>query len=426
MRTLRNVFLGVLVSLVTCAVAEARSDVLTVGPAGDHPGIQEALQAASDGDIVLVASDTYPGFEVDGLSVTVVAGRGETVEIDGTVSVRNLAPGQRVVLSGLTWRTYSFTSPSFDVGLELADNAGAVRVERCAIDPSQRDRVAAVTVTACDSVALAHCQLGGADSAILFEAFLPGTAALSVTDSVVSLQSCVLLGEVGGNGNIPSFGAHGLEGGPALEAVGSEVFVSGGSLTGGPGGSGASCVFGTQGSGGPGGPAVRSTSSTVTLRDVVLDPGAGGPGGTGSVSGCFDQGPSGLPGTEIEGDAVSTVAVAHRELLIDVPVEEASPFDVTVRGESGDLVAVLLNLAPAHASLPAVSGPLLVGQSGPSPVVLLGTVPADGELALALVSPELRPGVPGATVFAQGMLRGADGSLVLANQVSLVVLAAGP
>ena len=66
-----------------------------------YPGIQEAIDAASEGDILIVAGGSYSPFTIDGLSLSVIV-HGNQALISGTVQVVNLEPYQTVYLSGLT------------------------------------------------------------------------------------------------------------------------------------------------------------------------------------------------------------------------------------------------------------------------------------------------------------------------------------
>ena len=73
MLTLASLFLA-----ATSAAPSLASDVHIVDTtgAGDFPTIQQALNSAADGDIILVRPGTYPSFVVDNLDVTIIADGG--------------------------------------------------------------------------------------------------------------------------------------------------------------------------------------------------------------------------------------------------------------------------------------------------------------------------------------------------------------
>ena len=77
--------------------------VLVVGPGEPFVTIQPAIDAAQDGDVVLVRPGTYAGFVVDGKSLVVHADGAvtltESVE-KSCIQVQNVPAGSRVVVRG--------------------------------------------------------------------------------------------------------------------------------------------------------------------------------------------------------------------------------------------------------------------------------------------------------------------------------------
>src|SRR5204862_534062 len=61
--------------------------------------LQEAVDAATDGDTILIAEGVYEGFTIDDKALNLVAVPNQFVRIEGTVTVLNLAVQRTVLLS---------------------------------------------------------------------------------------------------------------------------------------------------------------------------------------------------------------------------------------------------------------------------------------------------------------------------------------
>jgi polygalacturonase len=92
----------------------ARADVLVVDASGmgDFTDIQPAIDAAADGDLVLVNPGVFQGFTILDKSVSVVARSTATVSIDGSVIVQHLAAARYVELAGLNANLAAFDLPA--------------------------------------------------------------------------------------------------------------------------------------------------------------------------------------------------------------------------------------------------------------------------------------------------------------------------
>ena len=208
--------------------------VLPVGSPGGFPTIQSAVDAASDGDIVLIASGSYDGFVVDGVGITVVADVGALVEIDDPVRVRNLSAGQQAALRGLTIGGFSFAEPE-TVALRVSNCLGSVRVIDCDVDgknglplvgcsaPPEPDAWPAVRVKGCVDVAFVRVSLVGGGGADLFDfencdgkPYVAGDAGdgIEVIDARVAIHDSTVRGGRGGH----AWGVGGT-GGDALSVV---------------------------------------------------------------------------------------------------------------------------------------------------------------------------------------------------------------
>ena len=110
----------------------AQGSVLVVDPGGGgaFTEIQDAVDAAVDGDTILLRHGTYVDlsfpFEpviIDGKSLVVAATQSGAVLLNGLhLYVRNLSAGQTVTLSGLQVQ---------DAAVVLDNNVGAVLLQEC-------------------------------------------------------------------------------------------------------------------------------------------------------------------------------------------------------------------------------------------------------------------------------------------------------
>ncbi|MCC7013884.1 MAG: hypothetical protein IT454_15105 [Planctomycetes bacterium] len=62
---------------------------------GVLPNIQSAVNAATSGDVLLIAPGSYPSFTIDGKSLNVFALPGDAVHVDGTITITNIGARPR-------------------------------------------------------------------------------------------------------------------------------------------------------------------------------------------------------------------------------------------------------------------------------------------------------------------------------------------
>src|SRR5690606_4889708 len=121
--------------VAACAAAPAlrAGRVLRVGPTQAHATIQLAVDAALDGDLILVDPGSYPPFVVDGKALAILgatAGLPFVVQPDPrgpAVQVRNLPVGRSVTIEGLTTSVVT----GADSALRVDACLGPVRIARC-------------------------------------------------------------------------------------------------------------------------------------------------------------------------------------------------------------------------------------------------------------------------------------------------------
>jgi len=124
--TSRSTWLPLL--LVNVASAQQLWTVDDNAPA-NFTTIQSAVDAAADGDAILVQPGTYSGFQIAGKSVAVIGDPTLMPTVTSAIAVMQTASGQVVVLARLHQIAPATTGTAS--GLELSACAGPVRIEDC-------------------------------------------------------------------------------------------------------------------------------------------------------------------------------------------------------------------------------------------------------------------------------------------------------
>lgn len=398
MRTqlLRRAALSALVTASFSLIA--RADVLVVDAnAGPYFDIAAAVAAASSGDVVLVKSGFYGAFTIDAKSVAVIADAGATVDVGSGVRVQNLASTQQVTIAGLRNEFDFALAPQ----LTISACAGSVRVTDCALGagfgPLGGAVAPVVVVTSSDDVALHRCTLRPN-----YDFMSGGAEAVRAQTSRVSLLGSFVEGGVGING--ASSGATGLPntsghtGDSGIVCRNSTLFVAGGTVIGGTGGSGVggscSSPYDYPTGGGSGGSGVQVADSTgpaskVTVLDVALHGGNGGNGGSG-MGGCSDA-PDGKSGSASEGAAPVALSGTQRTLASIAPAREGALLRVQFEGLAGDRVYLAFSEHSNFEVDRALHGVVLV--QTPVKRRYMGTIDASGVLVVQLPVGELGVGV---------------------------------
>jgi len=363
-----------------------KADVLTVGPLpADHAQIQAAVDAASDGDVILVASGSYDAVTVVDKALTIVADAGANVTVGTPFTVRDLAASRSVVLRGLV---------VFDDGdaLVLTDNAGPVVAEDCQfVGPVPGLGEPGAQITNCDAVTFTRCSVQGAVGS-------NGADAIVSTASDVTLQDCELQGGAGGDDS----GFPGGSGGDGLEVNGGRVLLLGTTSTPGAGGIGNP----------PGMPGfaltVISPESVVLRRDVTFVPG-------------FFNGSPTPTILNPHGGTVQALLSASRSLTSNAPVREGETLDLVAQGEPGDDVFLWASVHPGFLPLFGYEGVFGLGLPVlPASGVYVGTLPVGSTLELSVPVPDLG-GLEGFPVFVQPLVQDTSGALTLGS-TSVTVL----
>ena len=369
-----------LTAIAALALASAASaqNVLVVAPV-PGPGVfstdvQTAVDAALDGDLVLVKAGTYPGFTITTKSLSVVADTGAAVSIQGPVVVTGLAIPQRAQLSGLSIATpYPVTKP----GLWIRSNAGGVWVERTTSLGGNGNP--GVRIDSSSSVSLQRGTFTGGLAA--FIAFAKGGDGVRVTGSFVALHDVSARGGTGSTGGGPGSISGG--GGAGANLLDGSIFASGCTFSGGNGGSNSLP--------GPGGAGLSLAGPATALECSEL----GGAGGQGGLS-------NGPPGAAVDDPAfLTTLAGFARHLLAPEPTRALAPATISVKGLPGEQVGVLYATTYEPGFLLAGFDEVLFLLTPSVNGLVLGVIPISGTLDVPLATPSLPPAALGTTVFMQ-------------------------
>lgn len=406
--------------------AAAQGAVHVVDPADPlaFQDVQLAVNAAADGDTILVRSGGGSFFEVAGKSLVIAADTGFEPyfvtpfnmnnhgmdHLAAHTLVRDLAAGQRVVLRGLSFG-----------GLELRDNQGQVWLE----DATLNFVAPAMRAADCDSVVLQRVSLTGPSPNLDQYFWKVGGQALELIGSRAALHGVTAHGGQGLLFSCSVFGFCTNYGGfTGIVLDGGSAWLGDVVATGGHGGAGGTDQFGFCYAGGGGGHGVQVDGGGAAL--LAGFSGTGGSGAPGPDPGTcvFGGGGDGVDGAALAlQDGTSEVAgPAPVGLEAGSPVREGQSLQLTLQGAPGTPVLLLAAPASGHVSIGAVDGPLLT--AFPALLVALGGLPGSGSLVLGSTVPDLGPGVESLVVTVQAV-SGTPGALLAGGASTVVLLDAG-
>jgi hypothetical protein len=401
--------------LAVLAAPAAAQQVHVVGPPGT-PGphfesIQQAIDTAADGDVIVVEPGPYP----ERLSIVdrqlVLAGRtgpaGERAEIMG-VRIGWLAPERSVVVRG--FGIYPFVDPEV---LSIHDCEGSVLVED--LNPSGPFILggAPSRIARSGRVVIARSTLVGPIGQLGLFSSTPGGTGLIVEDSSVALYDCQVSGGLGTGATVIFTVISPSDGGPGLDVVSGTVLLAGTTVQGGQGGSGsiATTPCSSPADGGTGligGGVVRTLEATILGGEPGAQPGCGPDGSLGADST--------LTGTLLP------YAQTLRRLQLSSPVAEGGLCHVAIQGLPLEPLILLQSAAPLGTWLGGLKG-VLAG-APPYVVYALGATGADGTLAFDVPIPAglFPPGIEGVLLVDQLVTAAAGGGGLLSSPSSVVVV----
>lgn len=360
----------------TAAVADNGRPVWVVdddGGAGtDFVDLQPAIDAAADGDLILVRPGLYDGFAIVGKGVNVVAEVEGTVVCLASAIVRQVPEASVVSLRGL--RTVPIVGP----GLLVENCAGTTWVEACALRGAAGDGFVGsptfhpdgyagmAAIDGGDVVVLRSTLEGGAGSNLFGAVSIQGDGGdgAAVAKTELALYDCTCRGGDGGSAATDKAAADGGDGGAGLAVDASGATGSGSLFFGGDGGAAGALVVdstthcGDAGDGGHGigQPSMALGAAEVRLLDCLFSPGVGGPALVPSQCNDGDLGsPILIPFGSIDGLAGPSFRF---ETASPVRLGEDLLFEMA--GEPGAVAVLGISTSPAPIYDPAYTGSVLV------------------------------------------------------------------
>lgn len=404
-------------------VSVSYGNVLIVGPGGAYNTIQSAVDAANDGDVILVkpASTPYKGFTINNKSLYIVGdgSPGAIVSINEAIKVYNLQANKFLVLSNMTMDpdpvTFGFP-PNQHEAITLNTNFGSIRIMDCHLIGNDGEHVnntacypkPAVIAIQSKDVCFARCFIRGGhglESLGTMYAYSAGKQGVYANSCSIALYDCTIIG--GDGGATSAIGSTGAEGADGYYDFGTGfLFASGCGFVGGDGGD-AMQVGGDAGHG-----VHLSPSAQAKMLDCSYQ---GGVGGFGIVY-------PGKNGQPIYGGDVFKRKGAARFFTTPGLVREKKKFDLELKGELGDLTALCTSPMPGGMYAHDLKGQWLLSLFHPVTLLVLGPVNNAGELVFNISIPDLGASFDAFPLEMQSVFRASNGEVILGPSQSLVVL----
>lgn len=370
------------------------------GAGVDFTTLQAAVDAASDGDAILVRPGSYAPFAVDGKGLSIVGEEGAVVDTwpDAFVSVQvaNLDASEWFLLLGLDLER----AGTLGVAIRLEGNAGNVWLEDVAVTGQG---ASAAVVQECASVVIVRCEFTSVAFALLPDFVFGGSAGLFAQDSSVALYESVATGSKGAPNSHPFACVLADDGGAGLATSGGDVFVSGSTLRGGEGGDGVEVPVTFVGAGGDGGAGldVQASTASALVVDTTLEAGEGGTGAS-----C----PGGNPGPPFcdPGAVLSFASGVARSVRSTTPLLEGAAGVLDFEGDDADFVVLGISKTAYLFPLPGALGPLDIL---PATTFAIGSLPPGGTTSLPFTADDLGSGVDFAVWYGQAAFAGLDATI---------------
>jgi hypothetical protein len=425
---MRSRFALVVVPLALLISRDARAgNVLKVGPGQAYSGIQPAIDAASDGDVVLVygGSGPYAGFVVPDRSLAIVGEPGTNAAVLGEIHVEGQGARRTVVVASLV----AHASDALQNALQLKQSLAAVRLQDCTLAGEDltipQDAGVAANIGFCSDVVFTRCTLRGGNglqSASNCWAMGRGGDACFARSSMVEIYGSTLSGGPGA-GDFCEEHLDGLHGGQAFETPEGVLFASGCQFQGGAGGAGGDGDFLEYGgNGGNGGDGIRLGSTPppslgmpqALLHSCTLLGGAAGMPGFGGL-GSGSPGSAGLPIDTFSGSASTSTDPARR---MEGPslAREAESVTLVFHGAPGDEVYLKNDRVFSPPSAPGWMNRLMLAH------IHLGTIPASGTLSWTFTVGEIGGAIQSRTVLTRPTFVDANGTEFQGNSFAFVAI----
>ena len=371
-------------AVALCLAGAAHAGVIRnlATPGIEYTSIQAAVDAAAEGDVLLLSSGAYMPFTIDGKSLTLTALPGSTVSVQGTVIVRNLPADREVDLIGLSTFTPWISATTGPPGLLLHTNAGHVRIADCNFvgasatggSPSGTRGGSGIEIIQCAQVVLIDCTAQGGAGNREFCPYPPwtftyagdgGDGILSV-DSLLSIHGGDFRGGLGGDGEM--FAGNG---GSGYHCSSAYFLAAGASFLGAAGGKCTGydeCLWRS----GDGGHGIYLGVGPAKLLDVAS---LGGPSGY-----FWPPARPGVPGVAYAGPGIYTgLPGIARTLSTPRIAGDGLPVSVGVSGVPGEQVLCAASAISLFTFVPPFSGTWLIdGTDYGRRANFLGTISGSG------------------------------------------------
>lgn len=411
------------------AAVTAFGDVRVVrqSPVATYPEIQDAIEASSDGDVVLVERGTYGSFNVRNKSITVIVDVGHEVHVTGPLRLFGTTPARTIFVSGLRSRGYSSNTWVTRTGAVVRHCHGPVRIQDCELDALSPMAIPCTPgeglyTEDCADVIATHCEIVGSELGNVSGHGGPGVAAHS---STVALFDCWSRGGRGAldYGFCPPSGTNGVLGtggpGASIEPTNVFFFAARTVFSGAQGLDGSCAMGGCQPAGDGGDGFVNATSGgTVWLHACRMLAGRAGRPDTTCGFGCQQAGAS---GTQLVGAATITQAPTLG-LRATALAREGQTIALDLLGPPGETVTIWTTDRTTYRLQPSASGVLAADDPGPEPRLLLGRLSGSGVLHAEWKAPELGPGVESRVVWVQALSTAANGTRRMSEPRGVVIV----
>ena len=353
------------------------------GGGADFLDLQAAVDAAFDGDTILVQSGRYGGVTIDDKELTITGEAGASFDFrpQSTIEVRNLSADKSVLVRGLA-ADVTHVAPR----LVLTDNVGVVLFEDLRFASPVLD-VSSGVFTNSDVVVLVRCDFDGGYS-------LTGEAhGIEALNCNLSLYNCNvttdwMLGE--------SAADVGRPGAAALLVNGCDVFLSTTVLQGPDAADCGPLTFAL----GDGGPGLEAIASDVEVAGAVILGGAGG--GDGFFCDITNDGPNSV----LDGSSTFVLlGETPRSYEISSPLREGESGSHDATGPMGEAVTLRFDTDIELALVGMITGPVFV--PAPDSTLSIGTIPGTGSLQASFTAPNLPRRVSAVTTVGQGVFTAA-------------------
>jgi len=377
------------------------------GPA-DFATIQGAVDAAADGDVVLVLPGTFAGFQIASKGLAILGDSVAPPTLSGPVSVMSTSAGQPVVISGFS-QLISVPAGSAAPGITISACAGAVRIQDCtwrgqnafsqATATALRGGSGARIVNSSDVIFVAAVATGGNGGVSqvaltdLSQAPYGGGRALDLSASKLACWGVSATAGLPGTSHTQA-NVYGEEGGAGALLDGAFLFASGSQLRGGQGGKhslssnqcGVAWGYGNCGDGGAGLRLDAAPSSVFVQQPNIF---AGAPGTTSCDPGAyyFDGHGVGRVLVHAAGSTLGRVPGPPRTLSAPAYVAGTSIVGLTATGAAGDLVYAVAESSAHFQYDPALGGVWNLAYPPQPAAIPDAVIPSGGSVSFQITLP---------------------------------------